>query len=470
MEINSNNEIFNQDIYDVLHLFYPDENLKEKGKVSIFLNIQQNSNNLETTVEIKDENNSISKKFINDISIFPNKNNIKKYLKRIVKLNVYKTLTELTNKSFPWGCLTGVRPTKLARELIEEGVDPDFIEETLYKNFMVNSGKAHLVSRILKNQRSIIRNENLIDLYINIPVCPTRCSYCSFISSELSAVSAIMPQYLECLIKEINAVKKIIANKPYVVRTIYIGGGTPSVLNANELNLLLTELNYPVSEFTVECGRPDTIDENKLKVLKSHGVTRISINPQTFSPKTLKLIGRKHKTDDILTAYALAMKLGFRVNMDLIAGLPNESFRTFKKNIDTILELSPDNITIHTLSIKRGSILAGQMPENTEISKMVDYAYDKLSKDEYRPYYMYRQKNQLGGLENVGYCKESTACIFNIDSIEETCSIIACGANAISKRIYHDENRIERQANVKFLQDYIKRIDEMIYNKKILFK
>ena len=156
--------------------------------------------------------------------------------------------------------------------------------------------------------------------------------------------------------------------------------------------------------------------------------------------------------------------------MDLIAGLPNESFRTFKKNIDTILELSPDNITIHTLSIKRGSILAGQMPENTEISKMVDYAYDKLSKDEYRPYYMYRQKNQLGGLENVGYCKESTASIFNIDSIEETCSIIACGANAISKRIYHDENRIERQANVKFLQDYIKRIDEMIYNKKILFK
>ena len=164
------------------------------------------------------------------------------------------------------------------------------------------------------------------------------------------------------------------------------------------------------------------------------------------------------------------MKYDFRVNMDMIAGLPGETLRTFKKSIDTLLELSPDNITIHTLSIKRGSVLAGQMPNHSEIEKMVDYAYEKLSSDEYRPYYMYRQKNQLGGLENVGYCKDTTACIFNIDSMEETCSIIACGANAISKRIYHNENKIERQANVKFLQDYISRVDEMIYDKKILFK
>lgn len=370
----------------------------------------------------------------------------------------------------PWGVLTGVRPTKKARKIISEGLDPAFLFETLTKEYKIRSDKAKLVVRVLKNQKCIIRNDNLINLYINIPVCPSRCNYCSFISSELSCVENILPIYLDCLIKEIRAVKKIISNKPYVVRTIYIGGGTPTVLTPEQLEMLLSELNYPVSEFTVECGRPDTITREKLEVLKKYGVSRISINPQTFSQKTLKTIGRKHTIADILTAYSLALQMGFIVNMDLIAGFENESLRTFKNSIKTILELSPDNITMHTLSIKRGSQIQDKEIENPDIEKMIDFAYSSLTAENYKPYYLYRQKHQLGGLENIGYCKEGKQCLFNVDSMEETCSIIACGANAISKRVFTIDGKIERTANAKFLQDYIDKIDEEIKNKIILFK
>ena len=373
-------------------------------------------------------------------------------------------------KNSPWGALTGVRPTKLAYKLLSVGLDPAFLTESLIKNYGIRQDKANLIARIIKNQKCIIRNDNLVDLYINIPICPSRCAYCSFISSEIAKVKPILPKFLDCLIKEIRAMKKVIAQKPYVVRTIYIGGGTPTVLEPSELELLLQEIGYPVNEFTVECGRADTITREKLEVLKRFGVTRISINPQTFSQRTLKKIGRKHTTADVVNAYKLALEFGFKVNMDLIAGLEGESLRTFKNSIKTVLELSPENITVHTLSIKRGSMLQGQEIENAEVEKMIDFAYQKLTEDEYKPYYLYRQKNQLGGLENVGYCKENEQCIFNIDSMEETCSIIACGANAISKRVLSLDNKIFRCANVKFIEDYITRINEMINNKINLFK
>ncbi|MDD4816258.1 MAG: coproporphyrinogen dehydrogenase HemZ [Clostridia bacterium] len=377
---------------------------------------------------------------------------------------------EENKTNLPWGTLTGVRPTKLAYKLISQGLDPAFLTESLMQNYGIRLDKANLVARILKNQKCIIRNDNLVNLYINIPICPSRCVYCSFISSEIGKVKPILPTYLDCLIKEIRAMKNLIAKKPYVVRTIYIGGGTPTVLEPNELDLLLQEIGYSVNEFTVECGRADTITKEKLEVLKKYGVTRISINPQTFSQKTLKTIGRKHTIADVLNAYKLALGFGFKVNMDLIAGLQGETLRTFKNTIKTVLELSPENITVHTLSIKKGSLLQAQEIENSEVEKMIDFAYEALTKDEYKPYYMYRQKHQLGGLENVGYCKENEQCIFNIDSMEETCSIIACGANAISKKVLSFDNTIFRSANVKFIEDYITRIDEIIKNKLDLFK
>lgn len=370
----------------------------------------------------------------------------------------------------PWGVLQGVRPTKLARNLIKKGVDPVFVSEALQNDYEVSKQKADIVARVLKHQTCIIRNESLVNLYINIPICPSRCSYCTFISAEYKAVESLIQDYVDALITEIRAVKKIIANKPYVVRSIYVGGGTPTVLNEEQLDQILQELSYPVTEFTVECGRPDTITESKLQVLKRNGVTRICINPQTFSQRTLRKIGRSNSTKDVINAYMLALKYDFKVNMDLIAGFEGETLRIFKNNIKTLLELSPNNVTIHTLAVKKNSEIMGQDIQNLEVESMVDYAYNTLSEEGYKPYYLYRQKHQLGGLENIGYCKKGDQCMYNIDSIEETCSIIACGANAMSKRVYFLDEKIERVKNYKFIHDYINNIDEEIKKKLLMFK
>lgn len=395
----------------------------------------------------------------------------KSFQKRMVKNELYQILSKLLNKKLPWGSLTGVRPTKFARDLIEYGeIKKHLIAETLERDYFVSPEKARLVTMILKNQKCIICNDNLIDLYVNIPVCPTRCLYCSFISNEITRVKDKMDEYIDCLIKEINAVKKIIKNKAYIVRNIYIGGGTPSVLTPKQLDKLLLNLNFPVSEFTVECGRPDTITEEKLDVLKKHGVTRISINPQTFCEATLKRIGRKHKNSQVFESYSKALEKGFVVNMDIIAGLPGEKFGIFKRTINTLLELYPQNITVHTLSVKNGAMLRKDTSvlDSKDIEKMVDYAQKVLMDNDYKPYYMYRQKNQLCGLENVGFYRGDDICVFNIDSMEETNTVIGIGAGAMSKRVFNIEKRIEREPNVKFIEDYINRIDEMI-SKKIKF-
>lgn len=393
--------------------------------------------------------------------------------KRQAKIALYDVLSKKLNKSLPWGSLTGIRPTKLARDLIESGqVKEAVIAEYFERELRVRKDKARLVGQILKNQRCIIRNDNLIDLYINIPICPTRCIYCSFISSELDRVKSRVDEYIDAMLKEIEAVRKIVADRAYIVRTIYIGGGTPSVLTVKQLDKLLSALSFPVSEFTVECGRPDTITREKLEVLKKHNVTRISINPQTFCEATLKRIGRKHKNNQVFECYQTAMELGFVVNMDVIAGLPNEKLGVFKRTMQTLLDLNPENITVHTLSIKHGSRLFDEKAElnEKETAKMVDYAQTLLTERGYKPYYLYRQKQQLGGLENVGYFRDENVCIFNIDSMEETNSVIAIGAGAMSKRVFNLEHRIERLDNCKFIEDYITRIDELIEKKKEFYK
>ena len=382
-------------------------------------------------------------------------------------------MSKSLNKTLPWGSLTGVRPTKFARDLIEYGeMKEHLVSEVLQRDYYVSKDKAELVAAILKNQKCIIRNDNLIDLYINIPICPTRCLYCSFISSEIERVKDKVDLYIDCLIKEIEAVKEIIKNKAYIVRTIYIGGGTPSVLSAEQLDRLLNRVNFPVSEFTVECGRADTITEEKLDVLKRHNVTRLSINPQTFCEATLKRIGRKQKNIEIFNAYSKALERDFVVNMDVIAGLPGEKFGIFKRSINTLLELWPNNITVHTLSVKNGALLKDNQSllDDKDINKMVDFAEKTLIEKGYKPYYLYRQKNQLCGLENVGYFRDDSVCIFNVDSMEETNTVIGLGAGAMSKRVFNLEHRIERQPNVKFIEDYIARIDEMIEKKKEFYK
>ena len=462
--INTDSE-FSLDFYHLARAFYPVENVSVTHKQ--LLNENKLSLNFEVEDIIKTSFYEVVKTFISTEN-----NSQEKQIKRFLKQALYKAFEAHTGKTLPWGCLTGIHPTYVARELIADGVDISIVKEVLQKEFFLNEKKAELVYQTLKNQRTIIKNDHLVNLYINIPICPSRCSYCSFISSEISACGKILPDYLNALIEEIKATKKLIFDKALVVRTIYIGGGTPSVLTAQQLDLLLQELSYPVLEFTVECGRADTITEEKLLVLKKHGVTRICINPQTFVLKTLKKIGRTHTNQDVFNAYMLALKHNFVVNMDFIAGLEDETLSNFKKTINTALELSPTNITVHTLSLKNNSNLQGEfslLKESGEVRQMIDYAYDKLTENGYKPYYLYRQKNQVEALENVGYAMDGKVCMFNIDTMEETLSVLACGAGAISKRVGGKKEKTERFQNPKFLKDYIANLNNVIEGKNKLF-
>lgn len=465
--IKTNMENLVNEIKDVINVFFPNQEIEleheekiENGKVTNFckVNLFETEFTAFREDKIKGEYTKLEEK---------------KFLKKFCKLCVYQALSKATKKNLPWGSLTGIRPTKVAYDLLENGVDKIVLKDVLKRDFFVSEQKANLVYEIIKNQNCIIRNDHLIDLYINIPICPSRCSYCSFISSKFDCVKDIIDDYIFALIKEIEAVKKIISDKALIVRTIYIGGGTPSVLNEKQIDLLLSHINYPVSEFTFECGRADTITKEKLEILKFHGVTRLCINPQTFCKKTLKTIGRNHTLEQVFEAYSLALNYDFVVNMDFIAGLPGETLRIFKNTIKTALEFSPHNITIHALSLKKGGELIGKTQIQTdgqEIAKMTEYAYNELKGAGYKPYYLYRQKKQLDAQENVGYTQPNYTCIFNIDSMEETNSILACGANAITKRVFNDDGKIERCANVKMIEDYIARVDEMIERKYKLFE
>lgn len=457
---------FEKDMQDLVNLFYDEE----ENPFSVKHGFCQDGQNYHSKICIclADKEKEYIKRFVINQSL--DELMKKSLLKRNLKNHLYEVLSFESKKSLPWGSLTGIRPTKFARDLVERGeIKPHLISEVLVRDYHVSNEKAKMVVQILKNQKCIIKNDNLIDLFINIPICPTRCNYCSFISNELCTVVDKVDTYLDCVLKELEAVKKVVADKSYIVRTIYIGGGTPTVLTAEQLEKLLGQINYPVSEFTVECGRADTITREKLEVLKKYGVTRISINPQTFCETTLKRIGRKTTNKQVMEAYMLAMEYDFVVNMDIIAGLTEERLGIFKRTINTLLELYPQNITVHTLSIKNASKIRGEeIKFKNDVPKMVDFAEKTLIENGYKPYYLYRQKHQVGGLENVGYYRDDNVCIFNVDSMEDTSSVVAIGAGAISKRVFNLENKIERQPNCKFIGDYIDRIDEMI-EKKVKF-
>ena len=358
MKIETNLEKYLNDYNEVVRIF--DESFENnENKYSVTLT--ENEEDFVIDVCIKDKTFSFKNKFEED-KVY----SIKKYS----KINLYEALSNYYNKTFEWGSLTGVRPTKVAYKLLESGTDPVFLKEKLMAEYKISENKAKLIVEIIKNQKSIIKNDNLVDVYVNIPICPSRCKYCSFISAEISAVKDIVESYISSLKKEISAVKELIREKSLIVRSVYVGGGTPSVLNAEQLESLLSELNFNVSEFTVECGRPDTISREKLEVLKKHNVTRICVNPQTFVEKTLKAIGRKHTVKDVLSAYSLAMEFGFDVNIDLIAGLEGETFSNFKKSLNYAIEMAPQNITVHTLAVKRGSNLFDEQEKQNNFHEL----------------------------------------------------------------------------------------------------
>ncbi len=389
-------------------------------------------------------------------------------------------MNEMTGKSLPWGTLSGVRPVKIPMEMLERGESDDTILRYLREDLLVTEEKSALSLEIAKRERALMRkctDEDTYSLYIGIPFCPTTCLYCSFTSYPLSRYEKRVPEYLAALKREIDFVSEHFKGKR--LRTLYFGGGTPTTLSAEDLRELLSYVRRKLDlsellEWTVEAGRPDSITEDKLSALLSSGVSRISINPQTMKQKTLDLIGRRHTVEDVLSAYEMARGMGFdNINMDLILGLPGETEEDIADTIREIVRLSPENVTLHSLAVKRSSRLnllkeqyQGFRMENTEA--IMKNAEDALRKIGLVPYYLYRQKNMAGNLENTGFAKPGTEGLYNIMTMEECQDIVALGAGAVSRRNFPG-GRIERCDNVKDIERYLSDTEEMIRRKAELF-
>lgn len=397
--------------------------------------------------------------------------------KRKIKTAIFRLLTKITGYTPVWGILTGIRPAKTVNDLIDDGMTEKEALDFLCEKYFVSEEKAKLSIQVALEERNILKlsNKDDISVYIGIPFCPTRCLYCSFTSYPLFQYKNKVDKYIDTLIKEIEFISDYTSK--YNVKNIYIGGGTPTSLNEEQLERLLTAVdnNFDVKntvEYTVEAGRPDTITEQKLVIMKNHNVSRISINPQTMNQKTLDLIGRKHTVEDIKYIFEKAREIGHNnINMDIILGLPEEKAEDVAHTMEEIMKLSPENVTVHTLAVKRASRLKEQFDLYTltsleEMEKMLSVSYKYAEKMGLKPYYMYRQKNMVGSFENVGYCKEGTEGIYNVEIMEENQTIFGCGAGATTKTVDKETGRIERIFNVKSVDDYISRIDEMLDRKK----
>lgn len=402
------------------------------------------------------------------------------WVKNALKKLLYTALSKYTGRELPWGTLTGIRPTKIPMTLKNDGATDEEIREYMKEVYMISDEKLELACDIAVREKTLldaVDYDNGYSLYIGIPFCPTTCLYCSFTSFPIAAWKKRVDEYLEAVFKEIDYVSDAFNGK--TLDTIYIGGGTPTTLEPGELEKLLskivTSLNLEhLKEFTVEAGRPDSITKEKLDVLKKYGVNRISVNPQTMNQKTLDFIGRRHTVEQTKTAFELAREAGFEnINMDIILGLPGEGEDEVSYTIEEIKKLVPDSLTVHSLAVKRASRLAEHIRENgmvtlTNTDEIMQIAFDGAEKLEMNPYYLYRQKNMAGNMENVGFSKSGKEGLYNILIMEEVQTIVALGAGTVTKRVYGD-GRIERCDNVKDVGLYIEKIQEMIDRKRNLF-
>ncbi len=402
-----------------------------------------------------------------DFALFSTALEKKSLIKRYSKLSLYRLLSDRFQKTLPWGSLTGIRPTRLAYK--EEKAGGDF--SALFRTLGVSEENIDLTRRVIEGQKGVYeRKEGNVDLFVSLPFCPTKCVYCSFITAPIAGTKKYMPAYLSALDRELQAAAPLIHD----LRSVYIGGGTPFVLEEEELEHVLSSL-APLRrngcEFTVEAGRPDTFTKGKLDLCKEYGVTRICINAQSFSDRTLEAIGRKHTEEDVFRAFEMAAPYGFDTNLDLIAGLTGESLGEFSYSLDAAVALSPENITVHTLCLKKGA----RLKEETErlgdglLSEMICLSREKLTAAGYEPYYLYRQKYMAGAHENVGWTKKGKACVYNVDVMEESADNLAVGANAISKRVLLQEDRIERYGSPKDIPTYLQKIDTILEEKNKLF-
>ena len=394
---------------------------------------------------------------------------------RLIKLSFFRAARKITGRELPWGATTGIRPSTLLTRMMRSGVDIDTAERRLIRNYYVSQERARLARDCAGAEiaaRSTLEPRD-IALYVGIPFCPTRCAYCSFVSHSVEKSFKLLSPFVEALKDEATALSEVVSAFGLRIVSVYIGGGTPTTLTAEMLEDLLSHLRRvfgltALREYTVEAGRPDTITHEKLAVLKSHGVTRVSVNPQTMSNKVLALIGRQHSAADTLAAYELTRDVGFEsINMDLIAGLPGDTPEGFAQTLRQILELNPENLTIHTLSLKRGTRVTLEntpIPDGNAVSEMLSHALRELRTCDYRPYYLYRQKFTSGGFENTGWGKQGFDSLYNIIMMDELQPVLALGSG-VSKLVVPDgfrqAGRIERIFNPKYPYEYIERREEI---------
>lgn len=386
-----------------------------------------------------------------------------------------------TNNKLPWGSLSGIRPVKRVVQMMEKGMNNDEIAHAIYEQFAVSDEKIKLAIEIAEREVRVFPKPpaDSCSLYLDIPFCPSKCIYCSFASMGVDKMSQFVEPYLEAMFKEIDATARIVKNLGFHIDTVYIGGGTPTTLSAEALDRLLWKITeiFDLSnlrEFTVEAGRPDTITASKLAAMKRCGVDRISVNPQSMNKKTLDIIGRKHSPEQISSAMELVRKYDFRaINMDVIAGLPEETAEEFSDSLDKVVAFDPENITVHTMCIKRAARLTTEdekveLSKDAEVERMVRYAYDLLKKNDYHPYYLYKQKKTLGNQENTGFCKDGYEGFYNVYMMEELQTVVSMGVGGVTKLIKGD--RIERIFNIKDVREYIRRLDEQIERKNYMYE
>lgn len=392
---------------------------------------------------------------------------------------LYRSFVELTGNRPAWGMLTGIHPVKLLREYTEQLGETAALEK-FRQHCDVSSQKTELAQRVLHAQAPALNalQENDFCLYVGVPFCPSRCSYCSFVSQDMLHAKKLMEPYFALLLTELETTAKIVKETGLTLRAVYIGGGTPTTLNPQQLTILCEKIKEVFdfthcTEFTVEAGRPDTIDREKLLALKAAGVGRISINPQSLSDEVLQNIGRKHTAQDVLDAFALAKEVGFSaINADLIVGLPGDDLAGFQKTLNGVIDLGAENVTVHSLALKRSAWLVAQGGDLTlhkksaETAAMMEYSIQRLSEEGFEPYYLYRQSRMAGNLENTGWAKPGTICDYNIYTMDESVTVIACGAGGVSKIKDPYSGQLERIFNFKTAHEYISRHHEMLERKE----
>lgn len=478
MYIDMSEDMFSYEIQALVKAFYPMEShvlqIAEQTAEGDFVSLDFGEAEVLVTL------------FRNGICLARSKETIdrsrRRFSKDSVKRALYEVLTKESKIELPWGTLTGVRPTKLVMELVMDGRTEAEIIAQMQSRYFVSKEKAELGYHIVTKENELLHKidyKHSYSIYIGIPFCPTTCLYCSFTSYALKEYSSYVENYLEALFQEIDYAAACFTDKK--LATIYIGGGTPTTLNARQLEALLKKVTetfnfQDVKEFTVEAGRPDSITKDKLEVMKQYGVTRISINPQTMKQKTLDIIGRNHSVEAVKRVFKLAREVGHNnINMDLIVGLPDETADDVKQSLEEVAELMPDSITVHSLVLKRAAMLNMAREHYGEFSfgdvdKMIELGFQYAAHMNMKPYYMYRQKNATGSRntsrENVGYAQEGKEGIYNILIMEEKHTILALGAGATSKFVFQETGRIKRIENVKNVKEYVERIDEMIMRKK----